>query len=447
MLMPRSSTSRSTVALVFSALVVGAAADTSISIQNNRALLGYTAKNISSSPSDYYTAKNTSSSNHTYYVAQNASSYYDAGSDSNAPVYYTAPNVTGSDSDKVYYVAKNASSYYTPESSSDSESDPVYYKPPNMTGSNHTYYVGKNFTTQSFYPSPSDSDSSDQMVYYVAANMTNHTYYNANKTYYVVEDSADSDSNEKVYYVPANVTFDSNKTYYVAKSYYPNVVTDSDSDAAPVYYVPANVTGNVTYYDTNKTYYVAKDSGSDSNSDAAVYYVPANKTYDANQTYYTKKSYWPSASDSDEDVTTQSIRIMDVDTGADGVPMSPISTDPGSYLSPPPIGAEAPLGAADWQVGGRMYDTVDPAQYAATADGATADGGVFRYQHVASLLTLTVSAAVLASVAVVTVRVFRRSAAAQARLSQRADEEARVKLLSEESTKVAYGTHGAESNL
>jgi hypothetical protein len=80
------------------------------------------------------------------------------------------------------------SSYYTPESSSDSESDPVYYKPPNMTGSNHTYYVGKNFTTQSFYPSPSDSDSSDQMVYYVAANMTNHTYYNANKTYYVVED-------------------------------------------------------------------------------------------------------------------------------------------------------------------------------------------------------------------------------------------------------------------
>ena len=51
-------------------------------------------------------------------------------------------------------------------------------------------------------------------------------------------------------------------------------------------------------------------SGSDSNSDAAVYYVPANKTYDANQTYYTKKSYWPSASDSDEDVTTQSIRIM-----------------------------------------------------------------------------------------------------------------------------------------
>jgi hypothetical protein len=38
MLMPRSSTSR-TVALVFSALVVGAAADTSISIQNNRALL------------------------------------------------------------------------------------------------------------------------------------------------------------------------------------------------------------------------------------------------------------------------------------------------------------------------------------------------------------------------------------------------------------------------
>lgn len=69
---------------------------------------GYTAKNISSSPSDYYTAKNTSSSNHTYYVAQNASSYYDAGSDSNAPVYYTAPNVTGSDSDKVYYVAKNA---------------------------------------------------------------------------------------------------------------------------------------------------------------------------------------------------------------------------------------------------------------------------------------------------------------------------------------------------
>ena len=90
--------------------------------------------------------------------------------------------------------------------------------------------------------------------------------------------------------------------------------------------------------------------------------------------------------------------------GVDGVPMSPISTDPGSYLSPPPIGAEAPLGAADWQVGGRMYDTVDPAQYAATADGATADGGVFRYQHVASLLTLTVSAAVLASVAVVTVR-------------------------------------------
>jgi hypothetical protein len=45
--------------------------------------------------------------------------------------------------------------------------------------------------------------------------------------------------------------------------------------------------------------------------------------------------------------------------------MSPISTDPGSYLSPPPIGAEAPLGAADWQVGGRMYDTVDPAAFAA----------------------------------------------------------------------------------